>query len=82
MKHALNFRLNEQTVVSLSILQKKLHCSKTAIIERAVQAYVKQVLPRQQKLLAFSGVLNEHDANSMLELIDASKNNKEMDFDL
>ncbi len=82
MKQALNFRLNEQTVATLSVLQKKLHCSKTEVVEKAIEAYLKKELPRHKKILAFAGVLNNDEATLMLEAIKTAKNNKDMDFEL
>lgn len=82
MKQALNFRLNDQTIGALSILQKKLHCSKTAIIEKAVQSFAKKELAHQHKLLAFAGILNDRDADAMLESIKTEKHNKDLDITL
>ena len=82
MKHAFNFRFDEKTVVALSVLQKKLHVSKTAVIEKAIHAYVKRELSSQQKLLVFAGILSSEDADAMMDVIKSEKHNKNMDFEL
>ena len=82
MKQVCNFRLNEQTISVLGVLQKRLHCSKTAIVERAIQTFARKKMPRHHKLFTFAGILSECEGDAMLNLIKTEKHNKEMDFDL
>ena len=82
MKQVVNFRLNHQAIIALSMLEKKLHTSKTAIIEQALQFYAKKELAGQKSILPYAGILNEQDATLMLETIQSSKHNKDLEIDL
>jgi hypothetical protein len=82
MKHAVNFRLSTDSIHILAILEKKLHTSKTDVIEKALQAYAKKKLTAQNSLLQFSGTLNEQEAAEMLDIIKTSRKNKKKDFSL
>lgn len=82
MKQVVNFRLNSQTINVLSILEKKLHTSRTSIVEKAIQFYAKKELSSQQALLKFAGTLSSEDADTMLESINNNKLNKEIDIEL
>lgn len=59
MKRVVNFRLSEQAVHVLLELEKKLHHSKTAIVENALQMYAKKELGKQATILKFAGSLNK-----------------------
>lgn len=82
MKQLMNFRLNSETIAILSLLEKKLHTSKTAVIEQALQSFARKQLSATQPLLEFAGRLSQKEADNMLTLIQSSKQDKEMDLDL
>ena len=76
MKQAVNFRLSQQTMYALSLLEEKLHASKTRVVEIALQAYAKQKLPLKNTLLAYAGVLGENEAENLLHHIKTNRRNK------
>lgn len=78
MKHAVNFRLSKQAITTLSLLEKKMHTSKTDIIERALQSYAKKKIANQDTLMRYAGMLNQQEADDMLENIKSSRRNKRM----
>ena len=82
MKHVVNFRLTSQAINTLSILEKKLHTSKTAIVEKALQNYAKKELLSHNPLLAYAGTLDGKEASTMLDSITSSKYNKNLEVDL
>ena len=82
MKHAVNFRLNKQTTNILAILEKKMHTSKTEIVEKAIELFAKEKLTHKHALLKFAGTLSETDADKMLETITTEKHNKKSEFSL
>jgi len=77
MKQVVNFRLSTSATTTLSILEKKLHTSKTAIVEQALQSYAKKKLLNQKGLLEYAGILGAQEADSMLLIIESSKHNKD-----
>jgi predicted transcriptional regulator len=82
MKRVVNFRLSEQAVHVLLELEKKMHYSKTAIVENALQMYAKKELGKQAAILKFAGSLNEQDADIMLDEIYENKHNKDIQVEL
>jgi len=82
MKRAVNFRLSSQTLAALSRLEKKMHLSKTAVIEKAILFYVKKELSNQSHILEFAGMLSDKEADLMLKAIETTKHNKDIDIDL
>lgn len=82
MKQVVNFRLSEQAINVLGILEKKLHYSKTAIVENALQLYADKELTKQAAILKYAGILNKQDADSMLATINKNKNNKDIQAEL
>ena len=78
MKYSVNFRLSEQAILNLSVLQKKLHTSKTQIIENALLLYAKNKYPQQKKILQYAGILSSQDAELMLKTINTNKKNKDI----
>jgi predicted transcriptional regulator len=82
MKQAVNFRLNESTIHALGMLEQKLHCSKTAIVERALQFYAKRELTKQQLIMEYAGVLKASNAEEMLASIKDNKHNKKIQVQL
>ncbi len=59
MKKAANFRFNVQTLYLLTALAEKMHLSKTAVIENALEAYAK----KQHSLFKYAGSLNQQQAD-------------------
>ena len=82
MKQVVNFRLNHQAIAALLLLEKTLHVSKTAIVEKALQLYAKKELGARKSIMQYAGVLSEKDASSILDAIESSKHNKEIEIDL
>ncbi|MBA2651143.1 MAG: hypothetical protein H0U73_02560 [Tatlockia sp.] len=82
MKQVVNFRLSEQAINVLGVLEKKLHYSKTAIVENALQLYAKKELAKQATILKYAGSLNKKDADGMLVSIHENKHNKDIQADL
>lgn len=76
MKKAVNFRLKPETLVLLTMLEQKLHISKTEIVQQALDFYAKKELSNKNDILSYAGVLSEHESVQMLELIKSSKYNK------
>ncbi len=81
MKQPVNFRLNQRSMAVLESLVQSLGISKTQVVEEALDHYVQQVEEHQHPLLAFSGILNEKEAESMLQAI-ADRHNKDADLTL
>jgi predicted transcriptional regulator len=73
MKQVVSFRLSEQTIDVLTMLERKLHYSKTAVIEKALQLYAKKELVNQSLILKYAGVLSKQDADTMLASIHGEK---------
>ena len=82
MKQAMNFRFSSQAVTTLSILTKKLHLSKTALLEQAIQSYAKKSLPKRNSLMEYAGVLQETEAEKILLTIKSNKHSKTIRADL
>jgi hypothetical protein len=82
MKQVVNFRLSAQALNVLATLEKKLHYSKTAIVEKALQFYAKKQLAKQSLILQYAGALSHQDADAMLVSINQNKNNKDLQVDL
>lgn len=78
MKQVINFRLSEQALSALTLLEKKLHCSKTAIVEKALQVFAKKELTNQARILKFAGALSQKEADRMLTSIAENKHNKDI----
>jgi hypothetical protein len=76
MRTAANFRLSQHSVSVLSILEHKLHKSKTAIMEQALHDYANKKLAHQNPLLAFAGILSESEADTISKVIASSRRNK------
>lgn len=82
MKQVVNFRLSKQAINVLGVLEKKLHYSKTAIVEKALQLYAKKEFAKQAAILKYAGSLNKQDAEGMLVSIRESKHNKDIQAEL
>jgi predicted transcriptional regulator len=82
IKHAMNFRLNQQAINILVLLEKKLHTTKTAVIEAALQDFAKRKLAKQNELLSFAGLLKDDEAKDMLQHIRGNRHNKSKDIEL
>lgn len=81
MKQLVNFRLSEQSLNILAILENKLHHTKTAIVEDALQFYAKKEFAKQSQLLKYAGTLSKKDADVMLEAVN-NKHNKDFEIEL
>jgi hypothetical protein len=78
MKQVVNFRLSNHAINTLLILEKELHTSKTAIVEKALQFYAKKKLPDKNSLLEYVGILGKEEASAMLALTRSNKYNKDI----
>ncbi len=76
MKKAINMRLEESTVILLNNLSKELQCTKTAIVEQAIEQFSSQNLKRHNRLMAFAGKLNAEEAKTILKIITESRLDK------
>jgi len=81
MKQPVNFRLNQRSMAVLESLVQSRGISKTQVVEEALDHYVQQVEEHKHPLLAFSGILNDKEAESMLQAI-ADRHNKDSDLTL
>ena len=78
MRQVVNFRLSPKTTSMLTTLKDKLHTSKTAIVEEAIDfLYTHKKIQPSHPLLKHAGVLTEADANEMLHAIKTSRKNKQ-----
>ncbi len=76
MKQFVNFRLDSKSLSTLILLEKELHTSKTDIIKQALLYFAKKKLPERRSLLSFAGVLNEKDADDILDTNNSNNSNK------
>ena len=83
MKQAVNFRLTQQSILTLSTLANKLNMTRTEIIERALMRYYQRKLKQKPSpLLSLAGSINDDDSKSMLKSIKQDKINKTDDTKL
>lgn len=82
MKHSTTFRFNPKTLAVLENLSQTLHCSKTTIVEQAIEAYAQKKTQKISPLLKHAGVLSDAQAQEMLETIKQHKYNKDKDIEL
>jgi hypothetical protein len=75
-KKPINFRLTRQTLLLLTMLEKKLHTSKTAVVEKALQFYADQKLKFDNPVMQYAGIFAEKDADEMLVSIKRDRRNK------
>jgi len=82
MKKAVNLRLNESIVITLDKLSKDLHTTKTDIVEKAIQLFSSKNSKNQNDLLKYAGMLNDDNANQILNSIKNNKNSKTFSLDI
>ncbi len=75
-KKPINFRLTRQTLLLLTLLEKKLHTSKTAVVEKALQFYADKKLKFDNPVMQYAGIFSEKDADEMLVSIKRDRRNK------
>lgn len=75
-KKPINFRLTRQTLLLLTLLEKKLHTSKTAVVEKALQFYADQKLKFDNPVMQYAGIFSEKNADEMLASIKRDRRNK------
>ena len=75
-KKPINFRLTRQTLLLLTLLEKKLHTSKTAVVEKALQFYANQKLKFDNPVMQYAGIFSEKDTDEMLASIKRDRRNK------
>ncbi len=81
MKHAMNFRLNEQSIGILTVLEAKMHTSKTSIIEQALEFFAAKKNVKNN-LLRYAGILGDYQSDALLKAIKAHKHNKKLEINL
>jgi len=77
MKRAVNFRLNQEAIKILLVLNQQLHLSKTEILERALYRYAERKLKTKVGLLKYAGTLDHEQADKMLVDIKQSRVSKD-----
>lgn len=82
MKYSTTFRFDSKTLAVLEALAETLHCSKTTVIEQALEAYAQKKTKNISPLLKHAGVLSDTQAEEMLQTIEQHKYNKDKDIDL
>ena len=82
MKRAVNLRLDENMVITLNRLAEELNTTKTEVIERALQLFSKTRLKEQNDLLQYAGVLQESEAEHLLNAVKTDKKSKDFELDL
>ncbi len=65
----------------VSAIANQLRMSQQAILKQAVEDYVKKI-NKHQALLAFAGLLQESEADELLQTIQQSRVNKNIEIDL
>lgn len=75
-KKPINFRFKQQTLLILSLLEKKLHTSKTAVVEKALQFYADQKLKHHNPMMRFAGMFSDAESDEMLSVIKHDRRNK------
>lgn len=75
-KRPANFRLSHQAMLILIRLEEKLHTSKTAVVEKALEYYADQKLKLRNNLMRYAGILSEKESNTMLSIIKNDRRNK------
>lgn len=82
MKLPVNFRLSQHTIALLGLLTKRLHVSKTDILEQAIAHFAKKQLTKQAGFLQLAGSLDAEQADDMLKTIHQSRKSKRKAIDL
>jgi len=78
MKKPVNFRLNPQTVATLTLLSDKEKKSRTEIVENAIEIYSKEQSQKRNRLLQFAGSISNETADDLLKTIYSNRVNKEI----
>lgn len=81
MRRAVNIRLDESMILLLDRLSSELETTKTEIIERSIRLFSKQKNRKKDDLLQFAGVLQDTEANRLLEDIKTSRVSKDFSLD-
>lgn len=81
-KRPMNFRLRHQVLIILARLEKKLHKSKTAVVETALEYYANQKLKLDNPIMRFAGVFSAQESEDMLSVIKSDRVNKEIKIKL
>lgn len=75
-KQPINFRFKRHTLSILMLLEKKLHTSKTNVVEKALEFYAEKKLKSAHPFMKHAGILAHEDADVMLSLIRKDRRNK------
>jgi predicted transcriptional regulator len=65
----------------VNTIAHQLRMSQQAVLKQAVEDYVKKI-QKHQALLAFAGLLQESETDELLQTIQQSRVNKEIELDL
>ncbi len=82
MKRAINVRLEDNIILTLEKLSNEMHTTKTDVIEKAIQLFSKQKNKKSSNLMQFAGMLDESNADSILESIKNDKSSKDFSVNL
>lgn len=77
LKQAVNFRLDEAVLKTISVLAKDLDTTKTGIIEKAIIQFASSLENKRNSLLQFAGSLDANEADIILKAIQTDKNSKD-----
>ena len=70
-----NIALDNKILATISILAKRLKTTKEEIVAKAIDSYVERLNPKN-RLMKFAGILNEEEADQILNTIHNSRQNK------
>ena len=82
MKQPVNFRLSQHALLVLNMLEKKLHVSRTAVIEESLQFYAERKFKSQLVIMRFVGTLSDEASSNILKIIKKGRRNKNIKINL
>jgi predicted transcriptional regulator len=74
-------KVDNEFLITVNKIAHQLKISQQAILKHAVEDYVKKI-NKHQTLLAFAGILQESEADKLLQTIQHNRVNKETKLDL
>lgn len=76
MKQLTTFRLSQHAILVLSMLEKTLHTSKTAVLEQSLEFFAEKKLKSHHVMMSYAGLLSEKKADHIIKTIRRSRKNK------
>ncbi len=74
-----NLVLDNNLLTTISSLAERLKLSKEEIVKKAVNSYEKKV-NQENSLMSYAGILDEKEADDILNCIYSSRQNKELEL--